>query len=427
MPFIASVGAVHFDGEQGPGDLKLMLLVAFILSYAVLDAACRVRGTHGHRRTAWLIGGSLVVGLGIFAFHLIALLSVELPVPLSADPVTFGVSAVTAVIAAAGALHHVNRGAAGLPPLAISAGLKGFALVATQYTSVAGLHIPATIDYRPLMVTASVVIAVAVSGFGLVLAERLRSESPGRAALERVAGALCMALGLVALHEVSTDAGSFVADDVWGGYVLHAHQLHQLGQVWMVPWVVGAGVVTVAALGVAATLSRRARWREQASPCNDRLTGLANGAVLRQHLSTALAEGRPCTVVGVRIERFEQIKQSLGRADADRLLVRVGQRLRSAARPSDLVTCPGPAELAVLIADDRAEVAQEVAARITERLAAPIKLGPLEVVVPAVVGVAAAASGDQPADVVRRAHARPALTLLAGGLGPDAAPELRAA
>src|SRR3954470_6818956 len=128
MPIIASVGAVHFDGEQGPGDFELMLLVAFLLSYAILDAACRVRATHGHRRTAWLIAGSLVIGLGIFAFHFVALLSVEVPVPMSAAPVTFGVAAVTAIVAAAGALHHVNRGVSGLPPLAVSSGLKGFAL-----------------------------------------------------------------------------------------------------------------------------------------------------------------------------------------------------------------------------------------------------------------------------------------------------------
>src|SRR3712207_377363 len=80
---VASAEAVHLHGAHGGTDMLFMLLVAFMLSYAVLDAACRVRAAHGTGRTAWLVGGSLVVGLGIFAFHFIALLSVGLPLPIT--------------------------------------------------------------------------------------------------------------------------------------------------------------------------------------------------------------------------------------------------------------------------------------------------------------------------------------------------------
>ena len=45
MQTIASAEAVH--GAHGTDDMQLMLLVAFLLSYAVLDAACRVRSAHG--------------------------------------------------------------------------------------------------------------------------------------------------------------------------------------------------------------------------------------------------------------------------------------------------------------------------------------------------------------------------------------------
>src|SRR4051812_10632177 len=103
------LGHHHAHGAGGHGFAAMALLVAGAraLSYAVLDAACRVRAAHGRARLVWLVSGSLVVGLGIWAMHFVALLSLQLPIPMTEDPMTLGVAAVTAVIAAAGALHHV--------------------------------------------------------------------------------------------------------------------------------------------------------------------------------------------------------------------------------------------------------------------------------------------------------------------------------
>src|SRR5437764_9975097 len=137
-----------------------MPVLAFVVSYAVLDGACRVRSAHGPARLAWLAAGSLVVGLSIWAMHFVALLSLRAKLPMTEDPVTLGVAAVTAVVAAAGALHHVDRGAGGVPALAVSGALKGFALVATNYTMLAALHVPARLAYEPLLIACSVVIAV---------------------------------------------------------------------------------------------------------------------------------------------------------------------------------------------------------------------------------------------------------------------------
>jgi diguanylate cyclase (GGDEF)-like protein len=401
MHTIASAEAVH--GAHGTDDLQLMLLVAFLLSYAVLDAACRVRAAHGTGRTLWLVGGSLVVGLGIFAFHFVALLSVGLPLPLTADPMTFGVSAVTAIVAAGGALHHVNRGVGSLPPFAISAGLKGFALVATHYTSMAALHVPAQIAYDPAFVIASIVIAVGVSAAALWLAERLRAETPGRAALERAAGALVMAIGLIAMHSISAKAGRFVPDPGWGEHATAEH-VHHLPEVWLLPWVVGAGTIAVVGLAIAATISRRSHHRERTSPTRDRLTGLPNGVLLRERLTDHIADGDGCTLVIVRLRRFEQLKTRLGRRDTDCLLARVGQRIHGASRPEDLVARLGDSEFAVLVRDGRESVGDEIAHRIADRITAPIRVGDLLVVAPALVGAATTHDGETAADLLRAAQ-----------------------
>src|SRR3712207_4600976 len=146
----AGHAGAHLHGGHGANDMALMVLIACGVCFAILDAGCRVRAAHGRARLAWLVGGSLVIGLGIWAMHFVALLSLSLPLPMTMDPVILGISAVTAVIAAAGALYHVNRGVAGVPPLVVGAGLKGFALIATHYTNVAALHVPAEMHYHEI-------------------------------------------------------------------------------------------------------------------------------------------------------------------------------------------------------------------------------------------------------------------------------------
>jgi diguanylate cyclase len=393
----------HMHGSgHGLGDMALMVMVACAVSYAVLDAACRVRAAHGPARLPWLIGGSLVVGLSIWAMHYVALLSLATPLPMTEDPVILGVSAVTAVIAAAGALYHVDKGVSGLPPMAISGFLKGFALVATHYTNMAAVHIPASIKYDPVMLGASVLLAITCSIGTLSFAERLRSERPWRAVGERLAAAGVMGGCLTIMHHAAMEAGTFVPDDIWRNHFYNGHHLHVLPEAWLEPWVAGIAVGAVALLGLCATVSRARHHGRASVPAADRLTGMPNGALLRHRLTGALADGRPCAVLAVRIERYEPLTQRLGRREGERLLVRVGLRLRSAVRPTDLAARLGGADFAVLVED--AAAAEAVAARVDERLAVPIKSGALQVLLPVVVGIAMSQPGDTPREILARAQ-----------------------
>jgi diguanylate cyclase len=377
-----------------------MLVLAFVVSYAVLDGACRVRSAHGPARVAWLACGSIVVGLSIWAMHFVALLSLRAHLPMTEDPMTLGVAAVTAVVAAAGALHHVDRGAGGLPALAVSGGLKGFALVATNYTMMAALHVPATIVYDPLMIACSVLVAVAVSTATLSFAERLQAERPARAAAERILIAAVMAAGLVAMHEIASRAGHLVPDAGWQDEFRAAGANNTLPQAWLAPWVTAAAVAGAAALAAAAALSRWRAHRHGARPAGDRLTGLPNGAALEDRLAVALS-GR-CAVILVRVEDCETIRHRLGRRVTERLMVRLGWRIAGAVRPEDAIGRMDRGEYAVVVGD--LDAVGAVAERVAERLGAPLQTDGLLVFVPVTVGIALARPGDTPADLVARAR-----------------------
>jgi NO-binding membrane sensor protein with MHYT domain/GGDEF domain-containing protein len=374
--------------------MPLMMAVACALSYAVLEAAGRVRVAYGPARVAWLIGGSLVVGLSIWSMHFVAVLELREALPLGEDPVILGVAAVTAVIAAAGALNHVNRGIAGVPALAISGALEGFALVGTHYTMMAALHTPATISYDVRLFGLSVVLAAAVSTATLWFAARLHS------ALQRLAVAVAMGAALTVMHEVAVRAGRFVPDALWREEFRGAH-VHALRAAWLAPWVAGATIVVVAVLAAAATAGRRRDKRQGRRPAGDRLTGLANGSLLRGRVADALAAGAPCAVVRVHGEGLEALRHRLGARAAEQLLVRVGWRLVGASGAHGLTARLGGAEYAVLLPD--AGTAEAVADRISERLAVPVSSDGVLVVLPVTIGVAVARPGETPHALLDRA------------------------
>jgi NO-binding membrane sensor protein with MHYT domain/GGDEF domain-containing protein len=380
-----------------------MVVLAFVVSYAVLDGACRVRAAHGPSRVAWLACGSLVVGLSIWAMHFVALLSLRSRLPMTEDPVTLGVAAVTAVVAAAGALYHVDRGAGGVPALAVSGALKGFALVATYYTMMAALHIPAAIAYEPLLVAGAAALAVAVSIATMSFAERLQAERPARAALERLVIAAAMAGGLVLMHEIARRSGHFVPDAGWQDEFRAAGgESHVLPQAWLAPWVTAAAIAGGGALAIAATLSRWRAHDRGTRPAGDGVTGLPNTAALRERLGAELDSSAACAVIVLRVDDLGAIRRRLGRRGAEDLVVRLGWRIAGAVRPGDQVGRLSRAEYAVVVGDLRAVGA--VAESVRERLGAPVRSAGLLVVVPVAVGIAAARPRDTATSLLARAQ-----------------------
>jgi diguanylate cyclase len=289
----------------------------------------------------------------------------------------------------------------------------------------AALHVPAVIRYDPLLILASVVVAVAVSIATLTFAERLQAERPGRAALERVVIAAVMAGGLWVMHELASRSGRFVAlpgqqDELRAA----AGHPHALAQAWVGPWITAAAIAGVLALAFAATVSRWHAHRHGNRPAGDRLTGLPNGTLLRQRLAEALTQEAPCAVIALRLENFDTLRQGLGRRAAERLIVRLGWRLAGAVRPVDFVGRLSSSQYAVLV--DDIEAVGSVAERVRERLGAPMSSDGLLVLVPVAVGIAVARDGDSATDLLARAEQAAARESHRAPLAAVAAPSMAA-
>jgi diguanylate cyclase len=125
---------------------------------------------------------------------------------------------------------------------------------------------------------------------------------------------------------------------------------------------------------------------------HDALTALPNRALLELRVAEALSvaerTGGRFAVMVLNLDRFNSVNDSLGRHAGDALLIEVARALRSAVRRSDTLARHGGDEFALILSDiDHLEGAQRVAAKLTERLAAPFVIGATEIFTDVSIGV----------------------------------------
>ncbi len=118
----------------------------------------------------------------------------------------------------------------------------------------------------------------------------------------------------------------------------------------------------------------------RARSLHDPLTGLANRSLFYDRGEHALARlarkaGAGIAVLFMDIDGFKGINDTLGHARGDRLLILIGERLRTVVRAGDTAARLGGDEFALLLEDvTSVDVALKVAARATDLLAEPFDL-----------------------------------------------------
>jgi diguanylate cyclase (GGDEF)-like protein len=131
----------------------------------------------------------------------------------------------------------------------------------------------------------------------------------------------------------------------------------------------------------------------------DGLTGLASRKALvaevteqaaahAERAARGLDESRMALLL-LDLDRFQHVNDALGHALGDRMLIEVGHRIATAARPGDLVARLGGDEFAVLAPQlSDAAAARDLAAQFAAALAVPVVLDGLPVDVGGSIGIA---------------------------------------
>ncbi|OEJ48725.1 diguanylate phosphodiesterase [Streptomyces agglomeratus] len=141
---------------------------------------------------------------------------------------------------------------------------------------------------------------------------------------------------------------------------------------------------------------------------HDALTGLPNRTLFFERLEKALSagDGMRFGLCYLDLDGFKAVNDSLGHSAGDRLLVEVADRLQSCATaPGEMVARLGGDEFVALTTgpDTRQEV-DELAARILNALASPIRIEGRDLTVRGSIGIVEGPAGERgPAEVLRSA------------------------
>src|SRR5918992_1862626 len=158
------------------GFVLLSIVVAMLASYTALALALRLRSAFGWAARAWLLGGGLAMGIGIWAMHFVGMLALSLPIAISYDVWITAISMAIAIVVSTFALRIASRAQVGRPQL-IAAGIAmGIGICSMHYVGMAAIIIEPAIRYDPYWVAASLAIAIAASFGALWVAFSQRDD-----------------------------------------------------------------------------------------------------------------------------------------------------------------------------------------------------------------------------------------------------------
>ncbi|MFZ1011189.1 MAG: MHYT domain-containing protein, partial [Candidatus Sulfotelmatobacter sp.] len=196
-------------GSYDYGEVARSVLIAIAASYAALDLTGRVTAARGRIRSAWLSGGAVAMGLGIWAMHFKGMLAFYLPVPVEYHWPTVLASLLVAIFASAFGLYVASRQKMGWREALTGSVIMGAGIAGLHYSSMAAMRLPAITRYSPLLVTASILLAALFCLIALLLSFDLREETRWSVP-RRLGSAIVMGAAVSAMHYTGMAAANFI-------------------------------------------------------------------------------------------------------------------------------------------------------------------------------------------------------------------------
>jgi NO-binding membrane sensor protein with MHYT domain len=258
-----------------PWLVALSVIVAILVSYTALRLAGRVGGAERRVARLWLVGGGASMGIGIWSMHFIGMLAFSVPIPLRYNVLTTLASLVIAMLTSAFALSMSSRSNLSLRRLGVSSIFMGAGICAMHYTGMAAIQIMPVIRYSPLLVAASIAIAITASFVALWLFFRLRSGQSALMRLARAAAAIVMGFAITGMHYTAMAAAMLAPGSYcYGGAAVSNN--------WLAVMIgmIALGVLTVALITTVYDAHLESRSRQDARRLAELNASLQHGKSL---------------------------------------------------------------------------------------------------------------------------------------------------
>jgi PAS domain S-box-containing protein len=181
--------------------------VAVFTSYTAIALVERVTASHGSVRRAWLIGGAVAMGSGIWCMHTIGMLAFQLPIPVRYHLPTVALSLLAAVLASFVALFVVSGQRMGWREVLFGSAMMGTGIAAMHYIGMAAMRMEAVPVYHIAILAASVLLAVVIAYVGLTLLFHMRRWKRGK--WPKMLVGLILGLSIPVMHYTGMAAVSF--------------------------------------------------------------------------------------------------------------------------------------------------------------------------------------------------------------------------
>lgn len=349
----------YMGGEYDYRIVALAVIIAILASYTALDLAGRVTAARRKKAHAWLASGALAMGTGIWSMHFVAMLGFKLPIAMGYDPLISAVSWLMGVGASAVALHAVSRTTLSGQRLLLGALFMAVGIAGMHYAGMLAMRMQPGIDYDPIFVTASLLIAFGASAAALWIAFNLRNVHSLRGAIRKVGAATVMGMAITGMHYTAMLAAQFPLGSLCGAAM-------GLDATWLALLVGVSAILLLGTTLAVSVLDRRfetqtARIVHSFSKTNaellhqslhDPLTNLANRALFHDRVEQSLGRWRRdrvgFAVLYVDLDGFKSINDNHGHQLGDEFLRRAARVMVGAVCQGDMVARLGGDEFVVL-------------------------------------------------------------------------------
>jgi diguanylate cyclase (GGDEF)-like protein len=382
------------------GLLCLSIALAMLASYAALEFAARVaRAKAVIQRSRWHLTGAVALGMGAWSVHMTSILALQPPFVPQYDPLNTFAALLVATLTCGAGLRSVSSGRPGQRQLLLGSLGMGTGVLATHIVGTSVLHVAPAMHRDPKLMVACVALAYLAAYLALRLSGRVVQGTFRPFSAVRVRAAVLTGLAFAAMQYAglaainfdpdATSSGGFALTDHWAALII------ALATIAVVAVALVAAFLTEH-LEQRAAVHRHMLLRVgeslQYQNQHDGLTDLPNRDLfmthLRQAISEASANAQSLAVLVLDLDRFKIINDAIGHGAGDLVLQSTARRLSAALRAHDTVARPGGDEFLVLLRSvGGIDDAVQTGSRLLELLREPHLVEGLETYATASIGI----------------------------------------
>ena len=384
--------------SYNPWLVALSIGVAILVSFTSLRLASRVAEANASAGRAWLLLGAISMGVGIWSMHFIGMLAFSLPITLRYDVGLTFASLGAAVLTSGFAIKIASSAELRFARHAVCSLVMALGIVTMHYTGMSAIRVVPSVSYDPILVAASIGIAIGASFVALWLTFKLRGETHRYVWAARFAAAVVMGLAIAGMHYTAMAATKFqlgaycqggVALDsgIFGIFIATASLA--LLTITLVTAVFDARLESRSRLHAQRLQKVNARLGYQSS--HDTLTDLPNRSLFIDRLQQAITESTTANkliaVMLVDVDRFKVVNDYLGHSYGDAILQEIATRLRDSLAGEGTVARMGGDEFLVLLQVPESKAIVRIANQIIQCVSQTYAVGGVELHLAASVGI----------------------------------------